>query len=107
MHRERKHADRGALAIALCQRQKGVHLPLPSPLRGRRARLRRHPARNRRLVATHVCERVERAQDDVQALVAERIEKRLTAMRFDATPGPGTTPSSLTMYQVSDSERRM
>ncbi len=85
---ERQHADRGALAVALGQRHEGMRLPLPRPLRPRRARLRRQPAGDRLVFPADIAERIERRQDDVPALVVERIEQRLTAVQRDAPAGP-------------------
>ncbi len=90
MHGEDQHADRGALAIAFrqCHETHASHAAI-----GRSAvasALLTPSARDRRLVAADVAQRIERAEDDVHALVVERIEKRLAAVLLDATPRPGT-----------------
>ena len=109
MHGEGQHADRRPLAVALGERDERMHLALPRPLRPRRACLRCQPAVIELVVAADIAERVERRQDDVQALIAQSASRSgWQPCSFDAAPGPAREPlRAEPCSDVSDSALRM
>ena len=85
---EAGHRDCRAVGRSLRQRHEGVRLALPCACRGRRACLRGEPIGYEHVVLALIAERVDRVQQDVRILVAERGHHERAACSGHAPPDP-------------------